>query len=342
MQKRQILHSKEPTNTTQAHIVGIDVLRVVAIFLVILTHLLTHGGLFGASRGSGRIILRVLFSYTPQGVDLFILASGFLLYEKQFRLRRIAVLVLEVIFWAVFVSLGIRFFFPVDFDWLTILSDYWFFNRYLFLAAFVPILNGGLESVNKKSLPEVVWLNVFLLGMSLFFLPLQPKADSSIAWFLVLYLLGAQTKVCLVQSRVFREMPPNRFLFVGIVLPLITIVVCHVLRFAGLSAFSLLESKASPLVCLSSVCLFSWFVRLRSIPFPFFFRFLASGAFGVYLIHDHVLARNLLLKGRTASFSSLPPSAMIVALLGTAVSIFLFCSLLDAGRRWFFRRLRIG
>ena len=64
-------------------------------------------------------------------------------------------------------------------------------------------------------------------------------------------------------------------------------------------------------------------------------------AFGVYLIHNHPLVFSVLMKGRFSNYAAFPWPFEILAVLGTAVCIYLICYVIDFIRLEIFKVLHI-
>ena len=99
----------------------------------------------------------------------------------------------------------------------------------------------------------------------------------------------------------------------------------------------------SPFVVLCAVCLvvafkeMKWGEKARKIA-----KFLASVSFDVYLFHDAPFVRDTFILGAFSSYLFLNPAVMVVAVIGTALSIWLIGSLVGNLRILFFRLLQMN
>ena len=140
---------------------GIDFLRLLAMYLVVVYHLLFHGGILDAGQNSGAAqLLRVL---TLCAVDGFALISGYvgLREEKpRFPVNRMARLWLQILFYSLLMLLAaacvyrpilsksslLRALLPVASD------QYWYVTAYMPLCLMMPWLNALLYRLDRREL----------------------------------------------------------------------------------------------------------------------------------------------------------------------------------------------
>ena len=136
--------------------ISIDVIKTVAMFLIIQSHVAYHSGLVSNSFELNNV-LSSLFSYCGQiGNVLFIFASAYYISDK-FKVEKILKLIFTTVFYSylylgVLFCLGYRFsmnlvlksLFPVTF------ASNWFVTAYLIFLLFVPYLSKIMLCVQKK------------------------------------------------------------------------------------------------------------------------------------------------------------------------------------------------
>lgn len=143
---------------------GIDFLRLLAMYLVVVYHLLFHGGILDAGQNSGAAqLLRVL---TLCAVDSFALISGYvgLREEKpRFPVNRMARLWLQTLFYSLLMLLAaacvyrpilsksslLRALLPVASD------QYWYVTAYMPLCLMMPWLNALLYRLDRRELGQL-------------------------------------------------------------------------------------------------------------------------------------------------------------------------------------------
>lgn len=140
---------------------NIELLRIVAMLFIIVHHCVINGyGLQGRlkgeifSEGGYNIFLSALNTVVIIGVNVFFLISDY--YGIRFSVKRLVLLILDLYFYAdiliVFsVVIGMQ---PLGLDVAKSLifpfCKYWFVNVYIILYILSPVLNVGIEAINKK------------------------------------------------------------------------------------------------------------------------------------------------------------------------------------------------
>lgn len=187
---------------------GIDLLRIVAAFYIILLHVLGWGGLYGATSDGSyqRSVSGLLYLWSFCGVNIFGLISGYVGYsetEKPIPWKNLLRLWIEVVFYDVSLTLLTLWLRPSNaspaelitmcFPLLT--GSHWYFTAYAALIPFIPLLNSAVRGCQKKTLLQ------FLAAVFLFLLPFACYFDQthffigySLFWLLLLYLTGAILK----------------------------------------------------------------------------------------------------------------------------------------------------
>ena len=326
---------------------GIDLLRIAAMFLVVLFHLLIWNEADGrpVPGGTYRAVARYLRAECACAVDLFVLASGFLLATRRFRLARIVRLAIQVYLTSLAVRLVATATSRAPIDWTGFFSDYWFWNAYLAVAFLSPALNAGLRALRRTW--SVLRVRALLATLALVFaiVPLPcglgfVERGFTGLWFVVPYLIGAEIALERNEGRL-APARPWRFEALAWILPLAGWAGSSILRrIPECAHLSINGSYASPVVLAMAVCHLLFFAHLRTPPLPRPVRLAAATSFGVYLIHAHPLAQPFFRQ----VFDFLTIRAATIPLLATtilsAVLIHAACSLLDAVRLLLFARMQ--
>ena len=89
--------------------VGIDILRIVSMFFVVIIHMLVQGGAISDYLNEGLQVGYYFFNTIGTlaccGVNCFALVSGYVGWQNTFKLEKIIKLWANVVFWSVGVSL---------------------------------------------------------------------------------------------------------------------------------------------------------------------------------------------------------------------------------------------
>jgi len=159
--------------------VGVDILRIVSMFFIIVGHILMQGGVLSAFYNEGLqceyYFLNTAYVIAYCGVNCFALVSGYVGWQNTFKLEKIIKLWANVVFWSVGVSL-ILFIYNKDFFSVKeaismflplIRGRYWFFNAYFVVFMFSPLLNHLIRTLRKKTFQYFLFAAGFVLVIAI-------------------------------------------------------------------------------------------------------------------------------------------------------------------------------
>ena len=335
------------SNRVPPHNHGIDIVRIVAMCMVVAMHMLMHNIdaiRFSCSPGA-RVAIRLIYVETFICVNLFILTTGWLYAGRMPKLSRIIELGLTVLFFDIGTRLVVCPALGRSFSWSRLPSEHWFVNVYLALILLVPFLNGGLAELNRKLGFRLVFRLVLLVSLFFGIVPiLGVDMGRSLGWFVCLYLTGAQLRL----SRDSIEFPSRRVLFfLASGLPIFVVFLARIaMNFADMPLYGIVEQFQSPVLYLSSVAFFLALSTANIPQQPLLIRFAASASFSVYLVHTASAIRPLFAsfsKWLVEWFSSFGAGyAVIPAVLCGVLAVYAIGMIADAFRLVVFRFLRIG
>ena len=336
---------------------GIDLLRMTAMWMVVILHILNKGGVLAAAAplSAGQGTARLLETAAYCAVNCYGLISGYVGVQRRFRYSGALALWLRVAFYtlgitAVFACLMpgsvngdrvLRAFFPVLF------RQYWYVTAYFGMCLFIPFFNLLLNRLSKGQLRLLALSIVLVFSV----LPTLRQKDVfltdngySVLWLSCLYLLGGVLRLC--GSQTSRRPASRGAIYAGCVLA------TWLVRLAGdrlwmartghLCDKVLLTAYTSPTVLLAAVALVLCFAELNIGPrFGRFIESVSPLAFSVYLIHAHPLIWEHWLAGRFAFLADKPPILLASGVLGGAFAIYAVCSLADVLRAGLFRLFRV-
>lgn len=188
---------------------GIDLLKIIAMMLIVCDHILYWGGWgFCAGRtGVKGYILESVDAVCLCHVNCFVLASGWIMSRLEFKFKRIVKLWMEVFGYSLAFTLLTCFCFPsIPFGMKDVIKSllpvsmdcYWFFTQYTILFFTMPLLNSAIKNLDRKTL-------LALLGVGFVCFSVHPfvfKTDIfhlnrgySALWFMYLYLLAGTMAV---------------------------------------------------------------------------------------------------------------------------------------------------
>lgn len=350
---------------------GIDLLRAVAMYMVAVLHVLGQGGILKAAENSPGQLYSAWFLEIAAycAVNCYALISGYVgLYSKH-RYSSLAELWLRVTYYTVIFTVIFKLLLPEDITANYFIKaftpvssgQYWYFTAYFLLFLFLPLIQPGLRTLSKKQiqfclLSICLLLTVIAPAIAIFLEAskrdvLLVKSGYSMLWLLVLYILGAYIK----RFDAFRNIGKLKSAVGYLSMVLLTwgakylsdIITAkntdHTLVM-NVSAALLKKSVSycSPTIVLSGLFLFLFFKNLK---LPNFLKkltaFFAPLSFSVYLIHTNPLIWKTFMRKTFVSFAAFPVPMLIVAVLGSALAIFVGCSLADTVRNGIFKKLKV-
>lgn len=305
---------------------GIDLLRIVAAFYVIVLHTVRQGGILEAATTDTYqfYVCQAMISLAYCAVNLYGLISGYVGYsdtEKPFQPAKLLLLWLEVVFYGVGITLLSSVFFPAasaseywSFAYLPLSKNtYWYFTAYCALFFFIPLLNSCVRHSSSNN------LRFFFLSMIFFFSPFESSHGTfytncgySFLWLMILYLCGAIMK----KAQLCRRIHPALAVF-GI---LLCTAGNYYLRISSKALFNL-EHYSFPLYLISAMCHLALFSRMRIGKLPAkLIRLTAPAAFAVYISNVQPFVWNDLMHDRFQEWALSSP-------LGLAIRVVLFSAL---------------
>ena len=344
---------------------GLDLLRMVAMWMVAILHVLGAGGVLSSAAPLSPDYETAWLLETAAycAVNCYALLSGYVGLTGRFRYSNLALLWCQAAVYTIGIplvfaavkpgSVGvweiIRGFFPA------MSNHYWYFTAYFAMFFFIPAFNFLVDRLERRQMKAIAVSLVVLFSV----LPTVFQSDVagifpgdlfieyggySPLWLAVLYILGAYARKydLLAGVKWWKALGAyglcvlvtwgEKWLVEGA-------------RMAALGAYipgGILVSYTSPTILFAAVSLLAAFGNLpvpawAARPIAFF----APLSFSVYLIHVHPLVWRYVMAGRFAAFGSYGTVKLAAAVLLSAAGIFLACTLVDAVRAWIFRALRV-
>ena len=326
---------------------SIDLLRLVAMFYVVILHSLGYGGVLGGE-GASRLLSYSMETWAFCAVDCFALISGFVAFredrQERYRFSSYFNLYLQVVFYGLLVTavyriLGnenadlrqlVRSFFPVYTDM------YWYFTAYTGLFFLMPLINAGVQKIDRRLAGKCAVVILFVFVFCATFYDLHADrfvltSGYSLVWLIILYTLGALLKKSGLPGA--HRLGP---------MWIINVLLLAVTAYLASQENMMLMTYISFSVVFSALCHIALFARLR-LPrrAEAIVKFAAPGAFAVYLLNTHPLFWTQFMAGRFQHLQGGSPAAIFLTVTGFAL-LFVICAvLIDAVRQRLFCALRI-
>lgn len=336
---------------------GIDLLRMLSMFMVVLLHVLGQGGMLGAVEDHSikYWIIWSLELFCFSAVNCFALISGYVMYRSQVKLSKALSLWLQVAFYTIGAAVAVLLIRPERVG-LGVIADavfpvsrmhYWYISAYFGLLVLQPLLNLIIEHAEKRQL-GIVLLTVFIMLCTI---PTFLKSDPylivggySTIWLVFLYLTGAYIHKYDVTTKIKKSTAWMVFVF--------TLLITISFKMgAELFPQTILPTAIFKDVLISYnapttiVMALSLLVALSKQNFGVFgtkmISWCAPAALGVYLIHTNKLVWTYLIKGFSVGFLEYHWAIMILLIFAAAIAIYVVCTLVEKVRIWLFKLVKI-
>lgn len=205
---------------------GVDLLRILSMFMVVVLHVLGQGGILVAQVpfDYGWVLCWTLESACFCAVNCFGIISGYVSRAVTLSIRACFFRWAQVAFYSVLLTILIGVIFPNTLSVRQLLGSffpvatqkYWYFTAYFALMFFTPFLNQLLNMLNPQKTDHLI-ITIFMLlclfpllaGRDLYYL----RGGYTFLWLCALYLLGG----CFRQ-RHYHNLLSQSFLMLGYIL----------------------------------------------------------------------------------------------------------------------------
>lgn len=331
-----------------------EVLRVVSIFLIIVSHCIYFGikqhpihqsfNPYDVASLIDYILTEGIYLLAGIGVNCFVMISGFFLIDKtDFRIKG-SLKVWTTTFFYSFVGFVLVSLLSARTLSLTELVNYvepihseiyWFVTMYMGMIIIAPYISLGTQSFSKQKyllLLVVLFVILFEFPFGVVF-----TDGHDLIWFLFLFLIGGYLKRF--------ELPQWINNYSGLLV--FAILTGMVLLFTGVNiiqvsggkeGFTLMGVSNNNLRIFLSLAVFVWFKNhhFSGALYGWLAR-LSTFAFGVYLIHEHPLIKDYIWRYAIPDIIDVPISVWV---LMVSIGIFCGCCIIDFIRLLVFKSLR--
>lgn len=335
---------------------GIDLLRIVSMFYVILLHALGQGGVLKTVAPNSMQYMASWFLevFSYGAVNIFALISGFVSYSdypKKLKPTHYAMLWCQIVFYGVSVTIISQLISPsvvTKKDFLAALfpvtnNFYWYFTAYTGLFFVMPILNAAVRALSRTTLKKI-FIVLFLLfsAFDTVVRHFQLNNGYSFLWIAILYLMGAIVKKCGIGRRA-RPL----FLILGIFL---LCLISWAWKVYGVDFYlfkikvakGFLVSYTSPTVLCSSVLHLLLFMKLSvAEPMRKIISFAAPAAFAAYILNNNPVVWSHVMKNLFIPIAGKQTLIIVLCVLLFSVAFLTLSILIDKIRIFIFNLVRL-
>ena len=333
----KVLNSKQKVRQS-----NFELLRIVAIFLVIVSHFNLYA--FSSvkvpdlSSFNGTFFIMTIFSTGAIGNLIFMILTGFFVSQKSINYKRIIGLLLEMIFYsfaflAVTIIIGKHNITESELrsSLLPFPFGNWFVVYYIIFMMFAPFLNKLIAHLSKREHFSLVIVSIIALSVMPIFVSVP--SVSSFAMFFVGYILGSY-----IRKHVKTEFS-LKFLLVSLFTLITAVIILTGIRYNEVIAKMAVPTIAqvgrfiinnnSVFVVLIALIVFLIFRRIK-IKQSRLINVVGGSVLGVYLIHENIFGRGLIWR----RFNGVNPFSMgighyLLLMFCSSIVILVICVVID-------------
>lgn len=205
----QAENGEKGTRNRAARMANLELLRCVAMMMVVVLHYLGKGGLLadlsGEAMGGAGLAAWLLESFCIVAVNAYMLISGYFLCCSSFKPSRLLSLYLQVWVYSVGVGLlavvtgicppdelGVHYLLTLAFP--VTMGHYWFMTAYVFLYLLLPLFGMAARSMGKRQMQVALALLFLVFCLLKSVLPARLEMDGQgydCLWYLCVFLAAA-------------------------------------------------------------------------------------------------------------------------------------------------------
>lgn len=191
---------------------NIELLRIVAMLMVVVLHYLIKGGAtpsLAEDTGILNLMTWYLKAMCIVTINVYVLISGYFLQEAKWKISRLISLWFQTMFYSVLVPVVCLVLGVSDvgewglYDWINVLfpiqmEHYWFITSYVVLYLFVPVLSAGIKQLTKRQHELVITGLLLIFSFPKTILPIAIPTDRNgydFGWFLCLFVIAAYVRM---------------------------------------------------------------------------------------------------------------------------------------------------
>lgn len=336
---------------------GIDLLRIIAMIMIVTLHTLGKGGVLSVVSESTLHfhVAWILKTTCFCAVNCYALISGFVLYNRPFSISRIVHLWLTIVFYTIITTLfalatnHYSLNMSVIYDALFPITRgvYWYLTAYFAMYLFSPLLNIAVDSTSKsfaKGFFSVTFILMSILPTIWGKDPFCLEGGFSPLWLCILYLAGAAIKKYNFSLNNSRKIIAT-FFFISITITYITKLVLAPLISKIWNIDSdggMFISYTSPTIIFAAIALLCICKDLQvGRNFQWFIQLFAPATLGVYIIHTHPFIWNCYISNFAKAFVGKTFFLFVLDVALSIVLIWSLCSLIDIVRQQLFKKIKI-
>lgn len=336
---------------------GIDLLRLVAAFYVIILHTMNHGGLYQNTTPYSYqdLLCRILLIISFCAVNIFGIISGYVGYReplKKITFSGYLPLWLTVVFYCVLFNIVYMCLLPgtvTSRDFVMSLFPlthdlFWYFSAYTMVYFLSPFLNRILYYSSEKELKQLFFfICCILVTLEYINQSFAMEKGYSGIWLLLLYLIGGIMKKTGIGSRIPSYAALLAILLIDILYFFLGLKQTDLTIFTLSVSFNFRRSYITPFYLAAAILHVILFSRFRFGPLgQKIIKFAAPAAFSVYIANTNPSFWDNFMPNRFASWATSSPAGIFVRTIVFSLGFVLAVVFIDFLRQQLFRLLGVN
>lgn len=335
---------------------NLELLRIIAMFLIVLHHFVMYGiGLgnpitsFTDNNSINMIIAQFMVIGGKIGVSIFVLITGYFSIKTKYKMSKLFHLYIQLWSYSVIIFLLFVAFMHVKIDLINfctsflpvVFQQWWFLTIFIFVMVLSPFINILVENLSKEQFSRLLIILIVTMSIVPTFANVivgktykQGNIDLSPTLFLILvYLIGGFIR--LYKDDFHLRKTGMYLIFVNLFLSYISILISDFINLKTKNSMyaiyaTMPSSEHSVFLLGISVGLFLVFLTIK----PFHnavINFFSKSMLSVYMISEHSLVRPLIWMNLFKPVQKLgySPLHFIVYAFSTVLVVFVICTIID-------------
>lgn len=337
-----------------------ELLRIVAMLMIIILHYLNKGGLilpYTQDNSTVNYAGHLIEAFCIVAVNCYVLISGYFMVESVWKPGRVVSLAAQILFYSLLIPVVLICAGVVSpgelsvYDWLNYVlpvetEHYWFATAYLILYLFAPLLAAGVKAVDQRTLRIIIGVLTLYFCIWKSVVPATLATDRygyDFGWFLFLFLIAAYIRLYGLPGLENKRNAAVLYVSMCLGIFLLTAVTGSLAEaLPPLAYYMDMPDTYNHILCLlASVGLFMLFktMKPREGRSAELIRRLAPYTFGVYLLHEHILLRYRWMQWLRVD-TVRGSWAFIPHMIGCVAVVYAAGTLIDWLRAWIFHGVR--
>lgn len=337
-------------------IIGIEFLRIISMFFIVILHVLGRGGILNNCElfSPNYFLAWLLEILAFCSVNCYGMISGYVGVNSNFKYSNIIKLWFQVLFYTLIITSIFMVFIPevrlisnvIKAMFPVLFNVYWYFTVYFCMFFFIPYLNKLLNSLNKSESKNLIITIIFFFSIFCLISPediFNLASGYSLIWLTLLYLIGGYIR----KYGLFDNWTTKRLIigFLGTLIGTLMIKISTeflTIKFLGeIKGNLFLIRYNSVTILFEGIFLLLLALRLKFNKTKKVINFIAPLSFSVYLIYTNPLIWDYFMKNRFVDFISYSPIDLLLNILIASFVIYIISIMIDYIRIKIFKALKI-